>query len=133
MPDLIGALQTSRTWYSSLNWAITALSIGKVATDNIATNPTYQGIVGPLAECAINAAWVVPAVGDFLENNRTLSSKYEFAANIIFDAGGILARGASKDIVGPEVATGVWVAKGALTLGYAICCMASGSVVIHGD
>ncbi|KAJ5666364.1 uncharacterized protein N7477_008812 [Penicillium maclennaniae] len=133
MPDLIGGLQTSRTWYNGLNWGITGISIGKVAVDNIATNEVYQGIVGPLVECAINVAWVVPAVGDFIENNRTTSSKEAFAANILFDVGGMLAPGASKDICGPEVVPAVLVAQLALTLGYAACCLVSGNAVLNGD
>ncbi|KFZ01914.1 hypothetical protein V501_09721 [Pseudogymnoascus sp. VKM F-4519 (FW-2642)] len=123
MPDMIGGLQTSRTWYNSLNWGITGVSILKVGVDNIATEKIYQDIVGPLVECAINVAWVVPAVGDFLENNGTTSSKDAFAANILFDAGGMLTPFTSKDLVGPDVAAGVLVAQSALTGGYGICCL----------
>ncbi|KAJ6108664.1 hypothetical protein N7523_009987 [Penicillium sp. IBT 18751x] len=133
MPDLIGGLQTSRTWYNGLNWAITGVSIGKVAVDNITTNEIYQGIVGPLVECAINVAWVVPAVGDFIENNRTTSAKENFAANILFDVGGMLTPGASKDICGPEVVAAVLVAQLALNLGYGSCCVVAGDSVLNGN
>ncbi|KAL4994916.1 hypothetical protein BDV10DRAFT_188550 [Aspergillus recurvatus] len=133
MPDLIGGLQTSRAWYTGLNWSITALSILKVAGDNSVTNEIYQDIIGPLSECALNVAWVVPAVGDFLLNNRTLSSKLAFSANILFDAGGILAPGTSKNLFSPEVVAVVLIAQGALSAGYMTCCLATGGAVAGGD
>jgi hypothetical protein len=133
MPDLIGGLQTSRTWYNDLNWHITAISIGKVAVDNIAADQEYQQIIGPLSECALNVAWVVPAVGDFIENNRTESSRASFSANILFDVGGMLAPGTSEYLFPGETPGVVLAAQFALTVGYAVCCLITGTAVANGD
>ncbi|KAL2842122.1 hypothetical protein BJX68DRAFT_270840 [Aspergillus pseudodeflectus] len=133
MPDLIGGLQTSRTWYNDLNWHTTALSIGKVAVDNIAADQEYQQIIGPLSECALNVAWVVPAVGDFIENNRTESSRASFSANILFDVGGMLAPGTSEYLFPGETPGVVLAVQFALTVGYAVCCLITGTAVANGD
>ncbi|GKZ38055.1 hypothetical protein AbraIFM66950_009969 [Aspergillus brasiliensis] len=128
MPDLIGGLQTSREWYTGLNWYITELSIVKVAADNIATDELYQKSISPLSEFALNVAWIVPAVGDFLENNRTLSSKYAFSANILFDLGGMCALGTFL----PEDLQGyVFGLQSACTLGYGICCLDTASTLAN--
>lgn len=133
MPDIIGGLQTSRTWYNGLNWGITGVSILKVGVDNILTNETYQDTIGPLVEAGLNVAWVVPAIGDFVENNRTRSAKDTYAGNILFDLGGIMTPGTSKSVVGPEVAAGFLAVQSALTAGYGICCLMTTDDMANGD
>ncbi|KAL3492290.1 hypothetical protein BJX62DRAFT_250712 [Aspergillus germanicus] len=121
MPDLIGGLQTSRT------------CIAKVALDNMTADQEYLDIIGPLAECALNVAWVVPAVGDFLENNRMASAKAAFSANVLFDAGGMLTPGTSEYLFPGETPGVVLSAQFFLTVGYAVCCLITGTAVANGD
>ncbi|GFF55820.1 LOW QUALITY PROTEIN: probable RNA-directed DNA polymerase from transposon X-element [Aspergillus udagawae] len=112
---------------------VSYLGIGKVAVDNIATNQEYLDISGPLSECALNVAWVVPAVGDFIENNRTESTRASFSANILFDVGGMLAPRTSEYLFPGETPGVVLAAQFALTTGYAVCCLITGIAVANGD
>ncbi|GIC93750.1 uncharacterized protein Aud_010238 [Aspergillus udagawae] len=112
---------------------VSYLGIGKVAVDNIATNQEYLDISGLLSECALNVAWVVPAVGDFIENNRTESTRASFSANILFDVGGMLAPGTSEYLFPGETPGVVLAAQFALTAGYAVCCLITGIAVANGD
>ncbi|KAE8410916.1 hypothetical protein BDV36DRAFT_306572 [Aspergillus pseudocaelatus] len=136
MPDIIGSLSDRREWYTILNWYYTAISIVKAgldSSDTIGTNSTYSGWVNPIIETGLNICWLVPAVGDFVDNHDTRSDIAAFYANVLFDAGGSLSAGASEDLTGAEVAADMRVAQTLLSLGYFGCVTATGYFVTKGQ
>lgn len=136
MPDLIGSLSTSRTWYNGLNWYFTAFSLIKTAVDvseTIGDNPAYSGFAGPIIETTLNISWLVPDVGAFIDNFSSKEDKVAFAANLLFDASGALTAGASEKIVGPEVAAAMQITQFVLSWGYFGCVLGTGYCVLKGE
>jgi len=130
-PNFPSAVTSSTldNWGVDLNDAMTGAAIIKTGLDGLIVDATgnYEKYGSPILECVINAAWLVAAVAEMLQNSDPQTTDWlSFGANVCFDTSGILTPFASPDIVDPEIAAVVYVMSQILTVCYGLLCGATG-------
>ncbi|KIJ50138.1 hypothetical protein M422DRAFT_245944 [Sphaerobolus stellatus SS14] len=114
-------------WGLDLNDAMTGAAIIKTGLDGLIADVNYQKYGSPILECVINAAWLVAACAEMLQNSDPQTTDWlSFGSNVCFDTSGILTPFASPDIMDPEIAAVVYTMSQILTVAYGLLCGATG-------
>jgi hypothetical protein len=133
--DFPGLWNKPDLWTNILNDCITGFSISKTFADNLGCgtrSKIWIDIGSPVTEFLTNFIWLSPAIGGLWANPPAKPSDWiGFAANMVFDVGGMTTIGTAS-FASLEVQDATPLVMAIFSLGYGATCLAYGSTLLAG-